>query len=43
MDFVHRPEFYITTKHNVSETGTFFCLQVREENTYSVGSLTKIE
>jgi hypothetical protein len=40
-DSVHRPVFYKTREHNVSETGCF-CPQVgRGENTYSVGSLRK--
>jgi hypothetical protein len=49
MDFVYRPEFEITRKLSVSETGSVSVLRERERegegeretDTNSVGSLTK--
>jgi hypothetical protein len=39
LDFVHRPEFFITRKHNVTETGSVSILRRGKIDTYSVGSL----
>jgi hypothetical protein len=38
VDFVYRPQFYTTTKHNVSEIGSVSVLRWREGGAYSVGS-----
>jgi hypothetical protein len=39
--FVYRPEFQITRKHNVSETGFIFVFRSVQGDTYTVGSLRK--
>jgi hypothetical protein len=36
---VHRPEFYVTWEHDVSETGSVSVFKWREGDTYSVASL----
>jgi hypothetical protein len=41
MGFGHRTEFYIIRKHNVSETVSASVFMVGNEDTYSVGSLSK--
>jgi hypothetical protein len=41
LDFRQRPEFQITSKHNVSETGCVSVLWWGEGGTCSVGSLRK--
>jgi hypothetical protein len=41
MDFDQRPEFEITRKHNVSETGSVSVFRRGEGDTYCVGSLKK--
>jgi hypothetical protein len=41
VDFVHRQELQGTRKHNVSEAGSVSVFRLEEEDTYSVGSLSK--
>jgi hypothetical protein len=41
VDFVHRPEFYATIKHSVSETGSLYIFRLGQEGTYSIRSLRK--
>jgi hypothetical protein len=41
LEFVHRPEFWIIRKHNVSETGYVSVFTWEEGIIYSVGSLRK--
>jgi hypothetical protein len=41
MDFVYRPKFYVTTKHNFSEPASVSVLRRVEGETYSVGTLIK--
>jgi hypothetical protein len=39
INFVHRPEFRIVRKYNVSETGSVSIFRLEERDAYSVGSL----
>jgi hypothetical protein len=41
MDFVHSSEFYITTKHNVSKTGSVSVFKRGEGDIYFFGLLRK--
>jgi hypothetical protein len=41
VDLFHHPEFYITIKYNISDTGSASIFRWGEEDTYFVGSLRK--